>query len=102
MGVGQIPVNILTHLNIAFAYINNNYQVTNMDGFMLGSNVYKIVGDLKARNPSLKIMIAIGGWTFSDPGTWQSVFPTMVSTQANLESSSVHSESSWFLIRILL
>lgn len=81
MGPGEIPVNLLTHLNIAFGYINHDFQVTNMDG--LSPDVYKIVGNLKARNPSLKIMIALGGWAFSDPGTWQSVFPTMVSSEAN-------------------
>ncbi|KAJ6001245.1 hypothetical protein N7522_006472 [Penicillium canescens] len=81
MGVGQIPVDLLTHLNIAFGYISQDYRVTSMDG--LSSDVYKVVGNLKARNPALKIMIAIGGWTFSDPGQYQSVFPTMVSNEAN-------------------
>jgi chitinase len=81
MSAGEIPVNALTHLNIAFGYINSAFQVTNMDG--LDSDVYKQVGNLKARNPSLKIMIALGGWTFSDPGPWQSVFPTLVSSAAN-------------------
>ena len=65
MGVGQIPVDLLTHLNIAFGHISHDYRVTNMDG--LSSNVYKVVGNLNARNPALKIMIAIGGWSFSDP-----------------------------------
>ncbi|KAJ5629564.1 hypothetical protein N7528_003221 [Penicillium herquei] len=81
MGVGQIPVDLLTHLNIAFGYISQEFEVTNMDG--LSSNVYKNVGNLKARNPSLKIMIALGGWSFSDPGPWQNVFPDMVSSETN-------------------
>lgn len=81
MTVGEIPVNYLTHLIVAFGYIDSTFRVTNMDG--LTSDVYKHIGDVKARNPGLKIMIALGGWTFNDPGTWQSVFPTMVSSQAN-------------------
>ncbi|POS72695.1 chitinase [Diaporthe helianthi] len=81
MTIGQVPVNMLTHLIVAFGYINHAFQVTNMDG--LSTDVYKNVGNLKSRNPDLKVMIALGGWTFSDPGTWQSVFPTLVSTQAN-------------------
>ncbi|KAL3479632.1 hypothetical protein BJX99DRAFT_255358 [Aspergillus californicus] len=81
MSAGEIPVNLLTHLIIAFGYINSDFQVTNMDG--LGADVYKQVGNLKARNPSLKIMIALGGWTFNDPGPWQTIFPTLASSAAN-------------------
>lgn len=76
MSMGEIPVNMLTHLNVAFGYINLDYTVTNMDG--LFSDIYRDIGNLKARNPDLKISIAIGGWTFNDPGRWQKVFTTMV------------------------
>ncbi|CEJ93482.1 hypothetical protein VHEMI09064 [[Torrubiella] hemipterigena] len=81
MSPGEIPVNYLTHLNIAFGYIDHGFHITNMDG--LSTDVYRVVGEIKARNPALKIMIALGGWTFSDPGPWQSVFPTMVSSKEN-------------------
>ncbi|KAL9560669.1 hypothetical protein ACKAV7_015160 [Fusarium commune] len=81
MGVGEIPVNYLTHLIVSFGYIDSNFRIANMDG--LSSDVYRSVGEIKAQNPGLKIMIALGGWTFNDPGPWQSVFPTMVSSQAN-------------------
>ncbi|TID06522.1 Chitotriosidase-1 [Colletotrichum higginsianum] len=52
-----------------------------MDGIDPG--LYKSIGNVKARNPSLKIVIALGGWTFSDPGPWQKVFPTLASTKEN-------------------
>ncbi|KAH0499712.1 hypothetical protein TgHK011_006887 [Trichoderma gracile] len=81
MGPGEIPVNHLTHLNIAFGYITPDFRITNMDG--LSPDIYRDVGDVKARNPNLKLLIALGGWKFSDPGPWQAVFSTMVSTQAN-------------------
>ncbi|KAL7895963.1 glycoside hydrolase family 18 protein [Trichoderma sp. TUCIM 5745] len=81
MEAGEIPVNYLTHLNVAFGYITPEFQITNMDG--LSTDVYEKVGDIKARNPNLKLLIALGGWKFSDPGPWQSVFPVMVSTAAN-------------------
>jgi chitinase len=81
MEAGEIPANYLTHLNVAFGYITPDFQITNMDG--LSTNVYERVGDIKARNPSLKLLIALGGWEFSDPGPWQSVFPAMVSKAAN-------------------
>ncbi|CAG8071629.1 unnamed protein product [Penicillium olsonii] len=81
MEPGEIPVQMLSHLIISFGYITQEYKITNMDG--VSPDLYKIVGDLKQRNPKLKIMIALGGWTFNDPGAWQSVFPTMVSSEAN-------------------
>ncbi|KAJ5555613.1 hypothetical protein N7461_004083 [Penicillium sp. DV-2018c] len=81
MEPGEIPVNLLSHLIISFGYISHDFKVTNMDG--VSPKLYQIVGDLKQRNPKLKIMIALGGWTFNDPGTWQSVFPTMVSSETN-------------------
>lgn len=81
MGAGEIPVNYLTHLNVAFGYITSDFRITNMDG--VSANVYESIGDIKARNPNLKLLIALGGWKFSDPGPWQSVFPDMVSTAAN-------------------
>ncbi|CAG7982286.1 unnamed protein product [Penicillium salamii] len=72
---GEIPVQMLSHLIISFGYITQEYKITNIDG--VSPDLYKIVGDLKQRNPKLKIMIALGGWTFNDPGAWQSVFLTM-------------------------
>ncbi|KAF7557956.1 hypothetical protein G7Z17_g343 [Cylindrodendrum hubeiense] len=55
-----------------------------MDG--ISSEMYKNIGNIKSRNPDLKILIALGGWTFSDPGTWQSVFPDVVSSQVNRDT----------------
>ncbi|KAG7415033.1 Killer toxin subunits alpha/beta [Fusarium oxysporum f. sp. rapae] len=81
MGPGEIPVELLTHLFVSFGYINSAFEVTNMDG--IASHIYKDIGNVKARNPSLKIVIALGGWAFSDPGPWKEVFPKMVSTKAN-------------------
>lgn len=81
MGIGEIPANMLSHLIVAFAYISHDFKITNMDG--LSSDVYKNIGNVKSRNPSIKIMIALGGWTFSDPGTWQNVFPDMTSSKEN-------------------
>ncbi|KAM0384982.1 hypothetical protein ACHAQC_011832 [Fusarium culmorum] len=81
MTLGEIPVDQLTHLNIAFGYIDKEFRITNMDG--IAADLYKNVGNLKAKNPDLKIIIALGGWTFSDPGPWQDVFPSLASTSSN-------------------
>ncbi|KAH6867367.1 hypothetical protein B0T10DRAFT_572385 [Thelonectria olida] len=68
MGPGEIPVELLTHLFVSFGYINSNLQT---------------IGNVKSRNPNLKIVIALGGWTFSDPGPWQDKFPSLASTKEN-------------------
>lgn len=81
MGIGEIPVDMLTHLIVSFGYINSNFEVTNMDG--VSPDVYHNVGNVKARNPAIKLIIALGGWTFSDPGPWQEIFPTLVATESN-------------------
>lgn len=81
MSPNEIPVNMLTHLIVSFGYISQDFRITNMDG--ISSEIYRDIGNIKARNPSLKIMIALGGWTFSDPGPWQNVFPDLASSQEN-------------------
>ncbi|EON97103.1 putative bacteriodes thetaiotaomicron symbiotic protein [Phaeoacremonium minimum UCRPA7] len=72
---------MLTHLNVAFGYITSDFKITNMDG--VSTTMYKNAAAVKSKNPNLKVLIALGGWSFSDPGNWQSVFPTMASTASN-------------------
>ncbi|RYP44871.1 hypothetical protein DL768_008713 [Monosporascus sp. mg162] len=81
MNPSEIPVHMLTHLNVAFGYVDSNFRVTNMDG--ISPELYKQIPNLKYKNPNLKVMIALGGWSFSDPGPWQSIFPTLASTPTN-------------------
>jgi chitinase len=81
MPVGQIPATMLTHLNIAFAYLNSDFQVIPMPG--IDSSLYQNIGNIKARNSNIKLSISIGGWTFSDPGSTQAIFPTLVSSEEN-------------------
>jgi chitinase len=81
MTLGEIPVDLLTHLNVAFGFIGKDFRITNMDG--VSADMYKNVGNLKAKNPDLKIIIALGGWTFSDPGPWQAIFPSLASSESN-------------------
>ncbi|GJC93437.1 chitotriosidase-1 [Colletotrichum higginsianum] len=78
----DIPVNSLTHLYFSFAFITpNEYNIVGMDG--LPSELFSNFTDLKKDNPSLKMTIAIGGWTHNDPGPLQKVFSDMVSTKQN-------------------
>ncbi|KAH8655299.1 hypothetical protein BX600DRAFT_525229 [Xylariales sp. PMI_506] len=92
MTPGQIPASLLTHLNVAFAYITADFAVTNMDG--VSPDIYKNVGDVKSKNPNIKLVISIGGWSFSDPGATQAIFPTMVSTAAN-RATFIQNLLSW-------
>jgi chitinase len=67
-----IPVDGLTHVNFAFAYIEpGTYKVTTMDG-NTPANLFRDVADvasMKSGNSGLQVFVSIGGWTFSDPGT---------------------------------
>ncbi|RBQ79345.1 hypothetical protein VDGD_21179 [Verticillium dahliae] len=60
MPMKDIPINSLTHLYFSFAFITpNEYNIIGMDG--LPSKLFSDFTDLKKGNPSLKMIIAIGG-----------------------------------------
>lgn len=52
-----------------------------MDG--LDESLFRELTDVKSRNSGLQTIIAIGGWTFTDPGPTQTVLSTICSTQSN-------------------
>lgn len=61
----SIPAEKLTHINYAFANVADGI-VTNMEGREErdSSNFLKLQ-ELKKRNPELKLLVSIGGWTHS-------------------------------------
>lgn len=69
---GGIPVDGLTHVNFAFAYIEpGSYQVTTMDA-ETPAQLFQDTADvktLKSGNEDLQVFVSIGGWTFSDNDT---------------------------------
>lgn len=75
----EIPVYDITHLIFAFGYITpETYKITAMDG--TDPQLLDDVSFLKNKNPDLSVMIALGGWSFTDPGTYRSVFSDMVAS----------------------
>ncbi|TGJ78861.1 hypothetical protein E0Z10_g9907 [Xylaria hypoxylon] len=49
----------------------------------LDPDIFNDFTAIKARNPGLKAIVAIGGWAFTDPGVTQTVFSELVSLAEN-------------------
>ncbi|KAI1776334.1 family 18 glycosyl hydrolase [Hypoxylon cercidicola] len=82
MSIDQIPVGALTHLMFSFGYITpGDFQVVPMDD--LDPSLFNKMAALKRKNKALKVMVALGGWTFNDPGPTQQVFHDVASSKAN-------------------
>ncbi|MDF2909081.1 MAG: glycoside hydrolase family 18 [Herbinix sp.] len=60
----KIDVSKLTHINYAFANIGSDYKITLGYPDVDPANLTKLV-TLKRSNPNLKLLIAVGGWSWS-------------------------------------
>ncbi|KAE8419746.1 glycoside hydrolase superfamily [Aspergillus pseudocaelatus] len=81
----EIPVELLTHLIFSFGFIAPiTYRVLPMPDTK--EALFKQVTDVKKKNPNLKVLVALGGWTHTDPGPYREVFTTMVSSPANRQT----------------
>lgn len=78
----QLPVGVYTHLNYAFASIDpESFEV--IPSLSSDVEMYKRVTNLKKADPDLKVFIAIGGWTFNDPGPTATTFSDIARSEAN-------------------
>ncbi|KAG8716097.1 hypothetical protein FRC09_016055 [Ceratobasidium sp. 395] len=73
----QIDLTGFTHVLFAFATIGSDMKIA------LSTDDIPLLNDLVARKGSAKIMIAVGGWAFSQEGSNKTVFTTMIGTSAN-------------------
>lgn len=80
--IDDVPVDSLSHLNLAFAYIEpDTYEIVPMP--KVTEEIISQITNLKQRAPGLKIWISLGGWTYSDNGTaTQAVWGDLSSTLA--------------------
>jgi len=65
----NLPVDALTHVNFAFAYISpGSYEIVTMNESTPAS-LFQDTANLKSIKQDLKVFVSVGGWTFSDNGT---------------------------------
>lgn len=75
-----LPIDSLTHINVAFGYIDPGtltiYPIPGAD-----ISIFQQITNLKQTAPGLKIWLSLGGWDFSDNDTTtQPVFGDIASS----------------------
>jgi chitinase len=78
---GQVDAHSLTRINYAFANIENGRMVT---GFAHDRENFAVLDGLKQQNPSLTVLVSVGGWLWSDK--FSDVSLTLKSRQVFIES----------------
>ncbi len=81
MQPNEIDPTPYTHLVFSFAKISAVFELEPF--FDDDVPKYEPFNALKTKKPSLKTLIAVGGWTFNDPGETQTLFSDTASTEAN-------------------
>ena len=61
----QIDPTKLTHINYAFANISQDLKISLGDPYIDYFNIMRL-NNLRSINPDIKILISVGGWTWSD------------------------------------
>lgn len=78
----QIPLGVYSIINFAFATIDpQTFEV--LPDSSDDISMYSRVTALKKQDPSLRVFIAIGGWTFNDPGPTATTFSDIAGSETN-------------------
>ena len=78
----RIPLGVYTHINVAFAVIDpETFEIRPTSKSDI--DLYKRVTYLKKHDPDLKVFIAIGGWTYNDPGPTATTFSDLAASEEN-------------------
>lgn len=90
-GTDTSAVDVLTHLNYAFAYLDpDTLKITTMDARTPASTLDDFAA-VKTINPDIKLFVSIGGWTFSDNDTYtQPIFGNIASSSSNRQKFADH------------
>ncbi|KAL2687924.1 hypothetical protein Neosp_005494 [[Neocosmospora] mangrovei] len=75
----QIPVGLYTHINFAFATIDPKTFEVRADKES-DLNTYRRLMAQKQKDPELKVYLAVGGWTFNDPGPTEKTFSDLAAS----------------------
>ena len=62
LGADEIDATKLTHVNYAFANIREGLMV---EGFSHDAENFRVLAGLRARHPHLRVLVSVGGWTWS-------------------------------------
>lgn len=79
---GEIAANKLTRINYAFANLQGGRIV---EGFANDRGNFAALNDLKKTNPALKVLVSVGGWTWS--GNFSDMALTKETREVFIESA---------------
>ncbi|CAG8061960.1 unnamed protein product [Penicillium olsonii] len=78
----RIPYGVYTHINVAYALIDpTSFEI--IPSLTADIALFSRVTHLKRSDPGLKVFIAIGGWTYNNPGPSATTFSDLAASESN-------------------